>query len=159
MTNTKIVLGVSIAALFAVAFLAYTPLSEALTPNNHERDNIVLTDIKLDKHERMIVLDNAGGLVFLGLGTTSSVEVTARFSEDSTCSVDVIDPAVAVAWITLVDKDSGPFPVAGADEVNVPVHNDALGIAAVSVYGGDEGCDLDNDGEYINISTISSMGN
>ena len=158
MTQTKIVLGVSISALFAVAFLAYTPISEALTPDNHERDNIVLTDIKLGAHERMIVLDNAGGLVFEGLGTTSTVEVTARLSDKkSTCSVEVINPPT-LAWVVLLDKDSGPFPVSSADEVNVPVHADGLGVAAVSVYGGDEGCKLKKS-DYINVSTISTTGN
>jgi len=143
-----------------VAFLGYAPISEAVghVTINTERDNIVLTEIKLDEHERMIVLDNAGGFAFQGLETTSSVEVTARFSEDSTCSVEVIDPAVGLVWDVLVDASSAPFPVSGPDEVNTPVHDDRNGVAAVSVYGGDEGCDLDNYGEYISISTFQTTG-
>jgi len=160
MTNKTTILGVSLAAVFAVAFLGYAPISEALSPitTNTERDNIVLTGIKLDKNERMIVLDNAGAFAFQGLQTTSSVEVTARFSEDSTCSVEVIDPSIGLVWDVLVDQSSAPFPVSSPNEENVPVHDDRNGVAAVSVYGGDEGCDLDNDGEYINISTFQTTG-
>ena len=154
----KKILAISIAAIFAVG-AASIGFQESLAggPSNlnfFERDNLVLKGIVIPENERVIVLDNAGGWLIESLATTSSVEVTARFNPSSSCSVDVITTSL-VAWTTLVLLD---FPVVGGSEVNVPVHGDANEVIAVSVYGGDDGCNLKAAGNYVSVSTRGSSG-
>ncbi len=157
--NTKI-LAISIAAIFAVgaASIGFQESFAGVSPTNFvERDNLVLNGIVIPHNERVIVLDNAGGWAFEGLATTSSVEVTARFNPNSSCSVDVITTSV-VAWTTLVDSFTDPFPITGGSEVNAPVHGDANEVIAVSVYGGNDGCNLKAAGNYVSVSTRGSAG-
>jgi len=112
------------------------------------RDNVIVRDVSLDKNERLIIVDNAG------IGGTSDVEVTMRSGEDdddNTCTIQIL---VGGAWTTL--DMTGDFPVTTAGEENVPKHNDASNVEAVSLFGGTEGCELDEDGGYVAVSTVGS---
>jgi len=114
------------------------------------RDNVILRDVSLEENERLIIIDNAG------IGGTSDVEVTMRTGEDDdddddgSCRIQIL---VGGAWTDLAMAD---FPVTTAGEENVPQHGDALGVEAVSLFGGSDGCELDDDGGYVAVSTVGS---
>ena len=114
------------------------------------RDNVIVRNVSLEENERLIIVDNAG------IGGTSDVEVTMRSSDgddDDTCTIQIL-VAPGPAWTTL--DMTGDFPVTTAGEVNVPKHNDASNVEAVSLFGGSDGCEIDDNGEYVAVSTVGS---
>jgi hypothetical protein len=149
----KIVIPTILAATVLVAgFVAYLPVQKAQTVHTFlanviagniaasVRDNTTVTNITNvgATGTRMILLDNAG------IGTTSDVEITWRFSDDD-CQVQVFDGVTFIA-----QANDGAF---GGN----PPHADFAGaeaVALVSIAGtAGDGCTLAG-GDFVTVSTV-----
>ena len=145
MTKT-IFLGIAMTAAFMAGLLLLMPAQQAITQlfDVTERDNTTITKIKLEKGQRMILVDNAG------IGGTSDVEVTWRFDTTECMIQTSIDNGATFQPLV----NDGVFGIAPPN----PAHGDVPMVDVVLMTTQpNKDCELDpGKGEFVTVSTVGS---
>ena len=147
MTKT-IFLGITISAVLITGLLAFIPAPQVYSgaTDTTERDNTTITKIKLEKGQRLVLVDNAG------TPATSDVEVTWRF-DGTECGLNTFTTTGTAMVLSPFSPPGDDMAFAGN-----PAHNDEIGVdGVVLITKPDKDCELDpGKGEFVTVSTVGS---